>query len=89
MGHYELAVLFLVVSNGGRPMLYVDGNTVRTVDPPQANPVNAVGSGDALTAGIATGLHRGTSLADAIALGIDCAVRNLELLKPGAIKEDA
>ena len=77
----------LVVSNGRRSLIYVDGDSVRTIDPPAAKPVNAVGSGDALTAGIAAGLNRGQPLVEAITLGMRCAAQNVGLLKPGAIRE--
>ena len=78
----------MVVSNGRRPLLYADGNTLETVEPRRVEPVNAIGSGDALTAGIAAGLYRGTSLPEAIELGLDCAAKNLARLKPGSIGDE-
>jgi tagatose 6-phosphate kinase len=77
----------VVLSNGRRPLLYVGSEGLVIVKPPETEPVNAIGSGDALTAGFAAGLHRGLTLAEAIALGVKCAQQNLMLVKPGSIKE--
>jgi 1-phosphofructokinase/tagatose 6-phosphate kinase len=76
----------LVLTNGSQPVMYCDAGRVATIAPARVEPVNAIGSGDAVTAGIAAGLHRGLPLREAIELGLDCARRNVQLEKPGTIR---
>lgn len=76
----------LVLTNGAHPVMYVDGDGVEHVSPKPVEPVNAIGSGDAFTAGVAAGLQRGVSLREAIELGLDCARRNVQHEKPGTIE---
>ncbi|MFW6261446.1 MAG: 1-phosphofructokinase family hexose kinase [Spirochaetota bacterium] len=76
----------LVLTNGAHPVMYVDGERVEHVAPTRVEPVNTIGSGDAVTAGIAAGLARGMSLREAIGLGLDCARRNVRFEKPGTIE---
>jgi 1-phosphofructokinase family hexose kinase len=52
-------------------------------------PVNAVGCGDALAAGVATGLARGDGLARALALGVAAASDKLGRLHPGHVERAA
>ncbi len=75
----------LVLTNGARPVMYVENGTIQMIEPVQVKPVNAIGSGDAVTAGIAAGVHRGLPLREAIEMGLDCARRNVALEKPGTI----
>jgi tagatose 6-phosphate kinase len=44
--------------------------------PPRIKPVNPIGSGDAVTAGIVVGLQRGQELPEAVRLGIACGTAN-------------
>jgi len=76
----------LVLTNSGQPVMYVEGDRVELVSPTPVEPVNTMGSGDAVTAGIAAGLARGQSLREAIELGLDCARRNVRFEKPGTIE---
>ena len=76
----------LVLTNGAKPVMFVENGGVQMINPTQVEPVNAIGSGDAVTAGIAAGVHRGLSLRDAIALGLECARRNVILEKPGSLQ---
>lgn len=75
----------VVLTNGAMPVMYADDTTIELISPSRVEPVNAIGSGDAVTAGIAAGLHRGMSMRRAIELGLDCARRNVQLEKPGSI----
>jgi 1-phosphofructokinase family hexose kinase len=52
-------------------------------------PANAVGCGDALAAGVATGLARGDDLARALALGVAAATDKLGRLHPGHVDRAA
>lgn len=74
-----------VLSNGGRDTLVIDGERTSRIAPERARPLNPIGSGDAFTAGLTAGLVEKLSLHDAAAKGMDCAKRNLELLKTGTI----
>ncbi|MEE8440433.1 MAG: PfkB family carbohydrate kinase, partial [Spirochaetia bacterium] len=76
----------IVLTNGSRPVLFVTDGIVATIQPEPVTPVNAIGSGDAVTAGLAAGLHRGMSLEGAVHLGMDCAAKNVQLEKPGTIR---
>lgn len=76
----------IVLTNGSRPVLFVADGIVKTAQPEAITPVNTVGSGDAATAGLAAGLHRGLSLEGAVRLGMDCAAKNATLEKPGSIR---
>lgn len=76
----------LVLTNGSRPVLFVEDGRVEQVPVQAARPVNTIGSGDAATAGIAVGLARGKSLREAIELGLECARKNVLLERPGVIR---
>jgi fructose-1-phosphate kinase PfkB-like protein len=76
----------LVLTNGAQPALFVEDGLVREIAPAPVEPVNPIGSGDAVTAGIAAGLHRGGTFREAIELGLDCARRNVLLERPGTIE---
>ncbi|MFP4115017.1 MAG: 1-phosphofructokinase family hexose kinase [Spirochaetales bacterium] len=75
----------LVITNGSQPVMWCDGTRVRTIAPASVEPVNTIGSGDAMTAGIAAGLRRGAPIREAIELGLDCARRNVVNEKPGTL----
>jgi 1-phosphofructokinase len=76
----------IVLTNGSRPVLLVVDDSVETMEPESVRPVNTVGSGDAATAGLAAGLHRGMSIEGAVRLAMDCAAKNVQLEKPGSIR---
>lgn len=76
----------VVLTNGSEAVLFVESGVVERIVPERVEPVNTIGSGDAVTAGIAAGLHRGLPLRAAIELGIDCARRNVGFEKPGTIE---
>ena len=83
----------VVLTNGSKPVLYVGENEVgdsmvQSAEPEQVAPVNAIGCGDAVTAGVAAALRRGDSLPDAVRLGMECARKNVMLTKPGSIVAD-
>lgn len=50
-------------------------------------PVNTVGCGDAMVAGIITGLSRKLSFEDACCLGVACGTANTKVTVPGAIRK--
>lgn len=66
----------VVISRGAKATIAFDGKHTWRVTPPGIKAVNPIGSGDAMMAGIATGLMRGISLSDALRLGIACGAAN-------------
>lgn len=75
-----------IVTRGKQPTLYLcDGGVVeQSVEP--VTPVNTIGCGDAVTAGVARVLRTGGSIAEAVAHGHELASRNAVLLRPGVIE---
>jgi 6-phosphofructokinase 2 len=68
----DSAVGALLVSIGSGGAFLCTRDAVRRFRAPSVQVRSAVGAGDSLVAGIAVGLSRGQSLADAAALGIAC-----------------
>lgn len=75
-----------VLSNGGRDTLVIDGEKISRVTPERVKTVNPIGSGDAFTGGLTAGLIEGLALHNAAKKGMECAKRNLGLLKTGTIE---
>lgn len=53
--------------------------------PPEVQPVNTIGAGDSLTAGLAAGLLRGLPLLDAARRGVAAAAADVTTLLPGTV----
>jgi tagatose 6-phosphate kinase len=77
----------IVISQGARPAMAFDGTCSWKVTPPKINVVNSTGCGDAMMAGIATGLQRGNSLENALKLGVACGAANALTDTAGAIRQ--
>jgi 1-phosphofructokinase/tagatose 6-phosphate kinase len=75
-----------VLTNGGRPTVVAHNGTTELIDVVPAEPVNAIGCGDAVTAGVVAGWARGMELGEAVRLGHECAAKNVVLEKPGTIE---
>lgn len=75
-----------VLTNGSRSTVVAQNGSTELVEIVSAEPVNAIGCGDAVTAGILAGWARGLELGEAVALGHQCAAKNLVLEKPGTIE---
>jgi 1-phosphofructokinase family hexose kinase len=74
---------FVVVTSGKQDLWAgVNGQFLRFTPQPVANPVNPIGCGDCLTAGIAWALNQGGDVATAIEQGMTCARENLLTLIP-------
>lgn len=76
---------WVFVTQGKRDAWLLNKTAVWRFTPPAVNILNAVGSGDATTGGIAAGLHGGQSILDAVRLGIACGSANATTLTPGDI----
>lgn len=76
----------IVLTNGSHPVVYVDGERIGSIAPAPSKPVNAIGSGDAFTAGYVVGYRRHGTVRAGVELGMECARRNVEIEKPGSIR---
>jgi tagatose 6-phosphate kinase len=66
----------VIVTDGPRPVLCADAKSAWRLTPPKIQPVSAIGSGDALAAGVAIAIDQGMDLVAATTLGIACAAAN-------------
>jgi len=74
-----------VLTNGERDTLVIDGDRADRLTPRRARPVNPIGCGDAVTAGVVSGLVGGLSLAEAASRGMEWAALNLVRKAPGTV----
>ena len=75
----------IVVTRGGREVLFSRGGEAGVYAPPRVRAVNTIGSGDAFSAGFAFALAKGADIAAAVAEGARCGGMNAALLRPGSI----
>jgi tagatose 6-phosphate kinase len=76
----------IVITQGAKPAIAFDGKDSWKITPPKINVVNSTGCGDAMMAGIATGLHQGKSLENALKLGVSCGAANAMTVKSGDLR---
>lgn len=86
----ERGIQNVVVTQGADRVWLINEEGVRTCQPPPIKPVNPIGSGDAMAAGIALGVSKGESLAESLRLGIACGAANAltqtsGVVQPGAV----
>jgi 1-phosphofructokinase family hexose kinase len=84
----EYGVPQAVISAAAEGCVAVEGDRAWTVRPPAVPFVSAVGSGDALAAGLAIGLAEGWDLPTAARFGVAAATANVSTLGPGDIHKD-
>ena len=77
-----------VISDGAKSVYVGErpGKRILALKPPPVQANNAIGSGDAMMAGIATGLLRDRSMLNAVRLGIACGAANAMTLEPGFVR---
>ena len=75
----------VVISRGEQSTLAADGGRLSEIESERLQPVNPIGCGDSMTAGIARGLAEGMSLEAAVRTGRDWASKNVMNIKPGWI----
>lgn len=75
----------VVVTQGPDKVRLVQSEGVQSFEPPKITPVNPIGSGDAMSAGLALGLARGDSLETALRLGMACGAANALSLTSGVV----
>ncbi|MFC1764261.1 1-phosphofructokinase family hexose kinase [Planctomycetota bacterium] len=79
----------VVVTQGPHTVWWVSRQGIRTFTPPSVQPVNPIGSGDAMAAGIALGVSRQDSLEASIRLGIACGAASVQTLTSGVVQADS
>ena len=75
-----------VLTRGARAILCAGNGTIEAVDPPHIVPVNTIGSGDSVAAGMAFALSNGAPLREAVIQGGRCGAQNAVVLKPGSLE---
>ncbi|MBN2703622.1 MAG: hexose kinase [Pontiellaceae bacterium] len=79
----------VLITRGSRSALYLDQEQTLELIPPRIEAVNPVGSGDAVTAGIAVALAQGQSLEEMLTQGMACGAANaLNLVSGTLLMED-
>lgn len=76
---------WVLVTRGKQDAWLLNEAAVWRFAPPEVAVLNAIGGGDATTAGIAAGLQRGQSMPDAVRLGIACGSASATTLTPGDV----
>lgn len=75
----------LLVTDGANTSMLFSGEECFRIEPVRVEPVNPVGSGDAVTAGMVVALQRGGSLEEAVRLGMACGASNAAQVACGVI----
>jgi tagatose 6-phosphate kinase len=76
----------VLITRGSRSAVYVDAAHRLEVFPPTIDAVNPIGSGDAVTAGLAIALNEGRDIPEALVLGTACGAANALNLLSGYLK---
>lgn len=75
----------VLITDGARLSQYYASDESWVIHPPSVDAVNAVGSGDAVTAGVAVELSRGASMREAVRKGMACGAANALGLVSGSL----
>ena len=84
----EMGARSVLVTRGSRSALFADGFQTLEIFPPKIEAVNPVGSGDAVTAGIALELAGGGAMEEALRLGMACGAANALNLRVGVVRPE-
>ena len=76
----------VVVTHGAAGAWLVTGEQVWHYQPPRITPVNPIGSGDAVTAGICRQLEQGEAMPEAVRYGVACGAANALTLIAGTVR---
>jgi tagatose 6-phosphate kinase len=79
---------WVLVTNGARAAYLVGAAGAHVFAPPKIQAVNAVGSGDATTAGIAAALLAGEPMPQAMTMGLACGAANAMTLTPADVNAE-
>lgn len=77
-----------VISMGKDGIYAHNGGRYYKVTPPVLKPLNAVGSGDSVVAGIALGLEQRLDIPEILRLGAAMGTANVLTLKPGGVRKE-
>lgn len=83
---FERGARNVVITQGPQRVWWISREGVRTLIPPKVRPINPIGSGDAMTAGIALGVSRGDSIEESLRLGIASGAANALTLTSGVVQ---
>jgi 1-phosphofructokinase family hexose kinase len=78
----------VLITRGSKSAFYVDAFQCLELFPPKIVAINPVGSGDAVTAGLAVALNEGQNISDALLLGMACGAANALNLLSGYLKPE-
>jgi tagatose 6-phosphate kinase len=88
-GLLKLGAQAVLITRGGKSAFFVDASQSLEIFPPKIDAVNPVGSGDAVTAGLAVALNAGASMESALINGMACGAANaLNLLSGYLVPAD-
>ena len=87
-GLMDRGALSVLITRGSRSAFYVDAECRLEVVPPTIDAVNPIGSGDAVTAGLAVALNEGRHISEALVLGMACGAANALNLLSGFLKPE-
>ena len=82
----KLGAQRVMVTQGGERVWLADETGIHEFKPPVIDPLNPIGSGDSVTAGLLFQLAQGASLRDAALYGIACGTANAMTPEPGLIR---
>jgi fructose-1-phosphate kinase PfkB-like protein len=77
--------IITVLTNGDKPVLYIEDGKVKSITPEPVVPVNTIGCGDAFTAGFTSMYFQSRDVTKAVYYGLKCARRNALHLIPGQL----
>ncbi|QDU45906.1 Tagatose-6-phosphate kinase [Symmachiella dynata] len=80
---------WVLVTQGAQAVWLTSATECLRFQPPTITPVNPIGSGDSLAAGIGWGLANGDDITRAVQLGIAAGVENALQLLPGRVAAEA
>jgi len=78
----------VLITCGSKPAVYLDRNESFKMVPPEIEVVNAVGSGDAVMAGVAYELSCGKTMREALITGMACGAANALNPISGAVRHE-
>ncbi|MDH3982106.1 MAG: hexose kinase [Kiritimatiellaceae bacterium] len=84
----KLGAQSVLITRGSRSAFFVDEFQCLEIFPPKIKAINPVGSGDAVTAGLAVALNEGKEMTDALIDGIACGAANALNLLSGYLKPE-
>jgi tagatose 6-phosphate kinase len=84
----NLGACSVLITRGGKTAFYVDEVRTLEIVPPTIEAINPIGSGDAVTAGLAVELARGERVEDALITAMACGAANALSLISGSLNPE-